>query len=316
VAPQKRRRVTQAGAASPAFDASAPEAGRWVRMAEGVARLVAPNPGPFTQSGTCTYLLGDERLAVIDPGPDDESHFASLLERIGGRKLEAILLTHTHRDHSLLAPRLAAATGAAILSGGPHRAARPPADEESGFLDASADLAHRPDRTLADGEAIAAGDMALVPVATPGHTMNHLCFLAPASRLLFSGDHVMGWSTSIVAPPDGAMTPYLASLRKIIALGEAVSLMLPGHGGPIREPLPFTRALLAHRLQREASVLSRLKAGDRTTAEIVAATYRGLDPKLVGAARLSVFAHLEALIEQRLAKAEGNARLGGIFLPA
>jgi glyoxylase-like metal-dependent hydrolase (beta-lactamase superfamily II) len=134
--------------------------------------------------------------------------------------------------------------------------------------------------------------------------------------VLFSGDHIMGWSTSIVAPPDGAMTPYLASLRKIIALGGTISLMLPGHGAPIREPLPFTRALLAHRLQREASILARLKAGDRTTAAIVAATYRGLDPKLVGAARLSVFAHLEALIEQGLARAEGAARLDGVFLPA
>jgi glyoxylase-like metal-dependent hydrolase (beta-lactamase superfamily II) len=297
----------------PAFSASAPQSGQWVEMAPAISRLVAPNPGPFTQSGTCTYLLGEQSLAVIDPGPEDDEHLARLLERIGGRRLEAILITHTHRDHSPLAPKLAAKTGAKVLSGGLHRAARAAIGAESVLLDASADLAHQPDRTLADGETLDLGGLQLRVIATPGHAMNHLCFAAFGQKLLFSGDHVMGWSTSIVAPPDGAMTAYLASLRRIIGLGDAFDLMLPGHGEPVLQPLAFTRALLAHRLQREASILGRLRAGDKSTAEIVAAIYRGLDPKLRVAARLSVFAHIEALIEQGLVKAEGEALLDGVF---
>jgi glyoxylase-like metal-dependent hydrolase (beta-lactamase superfamily II) len=298
-----------------AFDRRMPASGEPVVMAPEIVRLVAPNPGPFTQSGTCSYILGRERLVVVDPGPPDEKHLAALLEVIAGRPLDAILITHTHRDHSPLAPRLAAATGAPVWSGGPHRPARPPRPDEAAMLDASADLDHIPDRVLADGERLLVAGMALIVIATPGHTMNHLCFAIEGRRMLLSGDHVMGWSTSIVAPPDGAMRPYLASLRKLIALGDAHDLYLPGHGNPVAQPLAFLRGVLAHRQQREASILGRLKAGDRTTAEIVAATYLGLDRRLVIPAQLSVFAQLEALIEDGLVMAEGEARLSGRFRP-
>jgi glyoxylase-like metal-dependent hydrolase (beta-lactamase superfamily II) len=298
---------------SPAFDPIAPVSGSIVTLQTGITRLIAPNPGPFTQSGTCSYLLGDKRLIVIDPGPEDDAHLAALVSTIAGRPVEAILLTHTHRDHSPLAQKLSAQTGAPVWSGGPHVPARPPRAGETAMLDASADLDHRPDRILMDGEVLAFAEFGLTVIATPGHTMNHLCFAVPDKRLLISGDHVMAWSTSIVAPPDGAMLPYVASLRKLIALGDAFEMFLPGHGNPVHAPLSFMRALLAHRQQREASILARLKAGDRTTKEIVSATYRGLDPRLFVPAQLSVFGQLEAFIEQGLVQADGVPSLFGTF---
>jgi glyoxylase-like metal-dependent hydrolase (beta-lactamase superfamily II) len=294
------------------FSQEIPEAGKPVAVARGVARLVAPNPGPFTYSGTCSYVVGQARCIVIDPGPDDAAHLDALMAVIEGRAVEAILLTHTHKDHSPLALTLSKATGAPVMSGGPHRPARAPRGEETLLLDASADLDHRPDRLLEDGEELSFDGRMITVLATPGHTMNHLCF-ALDEDLLFSGDHVMAWSTSIVAPPDGAMNAYLASLRKLIALGDRFGQMLPGHGGPVQSPLAFMRALLQHRQQREASILARLAAGDRTTAEIVAATYLGLDKRLILPARLSVLAHLEALIEQGVVAAEGEAGLEGSY---
>jgi glyoxylase-like metal-dependent hydrolase (beta-lactamase superfamily II) len=295
------------------FDRTAPDAGVPVVMAKGITRLVAPNPGPFTQSGTCSYVLGENRLVLVDPGPESDSHAETLMHLVAGRPVEAILLTHTHKDHSVLAPRMAALLDAPIWSGGPHRTARAPRAGETLLLDASADQDHRPDRLLVDGDVLRFAEQTLTVLATPGHTMNHLCFASFDQRILISGDHVMGWSTSIVAPPDGAMAPYMTSLRRLIGLGDAFDLALPGHGAPIGKPLAFMRGLLAHRQQREASILARLAAGDTTTHEIVAATYQGLDPRLVVPAQLSVFAQLEALIDDGRVEAMGEASLSSAF---
>ena len=193
------------------FAADRPEAGRIEEVATGIRRLVAPNPGPFTFTGTCTYVVGTGEVAVIDPGPEDAGHIARLLAALGSERVAAILVTHTHRDHSPGARLLAAATGAPILGAAPHRAFRALATGEANALEGSADTGHAPDRVLADGEDLAVGEDRLVALATPGHTVNHLAFALEGRGIVFSGDHVMGWSTSIVAPPDGAMKPYRAS---------------------------------------------------------------------------------------------------------
>ena len=276
-----------------------------------VRRLIAPNGGPFTFTGTCTYLVGTDRLAVIDPGPDDAAHVAALLAAVGGARLEHIAVTHTHRDHSPAAIALKAATGAKIVGCAPHFAARELVLGEIHPLDAANDKTYAPDLVMADGDVLDCGGFSLQALATPGHTMNHLVFALPREQALFSGDHVMAWSTSIVAPPDGSMGSYMASLELLRGRGEKV--YWPGHGGPVNEPQRFVRALAHHRRQREHSILGRLDAGDRRIAQIVAAIYETLHPKLRGAAALSVFAHLEDLIGRGLAGSEGPATLAAEF---
>ena len=282
--------------------------GRTQQLSPLVRRLVAPNGGPFTFTGTCSYLVGaGKSLAVVDPGPDDPVHVAALLAAVGSARVAHILVTHTHRDHSPAASALKAATGAPVLGCAPHFSARELASGEIHRLDAANDRAYAPDHVLADGEAVAGEGYALRALATPGHTMNHLCFALEEERALFSGDHVMAWSTSIVAPPDGSMSAYMASLEVLRGRGERV--YWPGHGGPVEEPQRFVRALAHHRRQREHSILNRLAQGDRRIHEIVAAIYETLDPRLKGAAALSVFAHLEDLVARGLARAEGAATL-------
>ena len=300
--------------ATPAFSREAPASGVVTEVAPGVRRLVCPNAGPFTQAGTCTYVVGRGRVAVIDPGPDHPGHVAALHAALGDEHVEAILVTHTHRDHSPGARRLKALTGAPILGCGPHRAARPLALGEAAILDASADTAHAPDTVLAEGEAVAGPGWTLAAVETPGHTMNHLCFAYPEGSALFSGDHVMAWSTSVVAPPDGAMGAYMDSLDRLRGREEAT--YFPGHGGPVREPRRFVRALLQHRRGREAGILARVAGGDRTIPAIVAALYAGLDPALRPAAGLSVFAHLENLIARGLVATDGPPTLDAAYRPA
>lgn len=296
------------------FDPSMPPAGRLDRVAPLIRRRVAPNGGPFTASGTCTYVVGQERVAVIDPGPDDPAHVDALLQDLGTERVEAIVVTHTHRDHSPGARLLAARTGAPIVGCAPHRAARVLSEAETPMLDASADRAHAPERIMVEGDAVSGPGWTLVAVETPGHTMNHLAFALPEARALFSGDHVMAWSTTIVAPPDGAMRAYMESLDKLRGRDEAV--YWPGHGGPVREPARFLRGLAGHRRQREAAIRARLAAGDGRIADIVAAIYQGLDPRLRGAAALSVFAHLEDLVGRGLASCDGAPRLDGTYAPA
>ncbi len=297
------------------FDASFdPAYGSAVAVAPGVMRLTAHNPSPFTFHGTNTYLLGTDTLAVIDPGPDDDAHLEALLAAIGGRPVSHIFVSHTHRDHSPLAARLKERTGATILAEGPHRPARPLHGGEENRLDASADLAFRPDIALADGARTAGDGWTIRTVLTPGHAANHAAFALEGTGILFSADHVMAWSTSIVAPPDGSMADYMRSLDKLIARDDR--MMLPGHGGPVTKPRTFMRGLRAHRKMREQAIIDRIEKGDRTIPEIVAAIYRETDPRLHGAAGLSVLAHLEDLTARGAVKVEGEPALDAVFLPA
>jgi glyoxylase-like metal-dependent hydrolase (beta-lactamase superfamily II) len=277
-------------------------------------RVVAANPGPFTFKGTCTYIVGRGEVAVIDPGPDLPAHVEAVLAALAGESVKAILVTHTHRDHSPSARALQNATGAPILGCGPHRRSRPLAKGEPDTMEGSGDLDYRPDRELTEGDVVEGPGWTLEALASPGHTANHLCFRLAEENALFSGDHVMGWSTTIVAPPDGSMTSFMASLDKL--RGRSETVYWPGHGGPVNDPQRLVRALIHHRRQREASILSRLEAGDRTAASIVDAIYKGLAPALVRAARLSVFAHLEDLVGQGRARTEGSPQLSGEYWPA
>ena len=277
------------------------------RVSPLVRRLVAPNPSPFTFTGTCSYLVGEGEVAVVDPGPDDDDHLARLLAATAGQRVAFIVVTHTHRDHSPLAKRLRAAVGAPIVGARAH-VARPGSLQG---LDASHDHDYAPDRELTDGESIEFGGVVLTALATPGHAANHLAFALEPENALFSGDHVMAWSTSIVAPPDGSMSDYMASLEKLRLRREEI--YWPGHGGPVRDPNRYVRALLGHRRQREASILTRLEAGPATIPEIVRQIYAGLDPRLVGAAELSTLAHLEDLTSRGLVARDEGAPLAATF---
>ena len=278
-----------------------------------VRRILCRNPSPFTFKGTCTYLAGRGDVVVVDPGPDDPMHVQSIIAALAGETIAGILVTHTHRDHSPGARRLAALTGAPVLGCGPHRAARLPLAGESARLDASGDADHAPARILAEGESISAGGATLTAIETPGHSMNHLCFALAEERVIFSGDHVMAWSTSIVAPPDGSMSAYMVSLEKLKLRGEKT--YFPGHGGLVTDAPRFVRALYSHRRQREASILQRIRSGDQSISDIVPKLYAGLAPALMGAARLSVFAHVEDLVARRLLQCEGDPLLESRYRP-
>ena len=288
------------------FDAPA---GQCVTLSPLVRRVLAGNPSPFTFKGTCSYIVGRGRVAIIDPGPDLPAHVAALLDAVRGETVTHIVVSHTHRDHSPAARAVQAATGALIVGCGPHRAARPLAGGEIDRLEASGDLGHAPDAELKDGDGASGPGWTLQAVETPGHLANHLCFALPEENALFSADHVMAWSTSVVAPPAGSMGAYVASLDKLRGRDERI--YWPGHGGPVRDPARYLRALIHHRRQREASILARLAAGDRTVPAIVAAIYRGLSPALVGAAALSVFAHLEDLAARGVVATDGPPALDG-----
>ena len=263
----------------------------------GIARLLAPNPSPFTFTGTQTYFAGDAEVVVIDPGPDLPEHVAAIVTAIGGRRVVAIACTHTHRDHSPAARALAAATDAPIIG-----CAALALDSVGPRADASFDFDYRPDRVLADGEEIVVDGHAFVAVATPGHTSNHVCFAYRGA--LFSGDHVMGWSTTVVVPPDGDMGAYMASLDKLRQRSDRI--FYPAHGAAVTKPQQLLRGMIGHRMQRERQILKRLAAGDRTVPEIVAAAYPGLDPRLVPAAGGSVTAHLLDLQRRGRVEADGD----------
>jgi glyoxylase-like metal-dependent hydrolase (beta-lactamase superfamily II) len=288
-----------------------PSYGTAVDVFPGVARLTAPNPGPFTFHGTNSYLVGQDELAIIDPGPESDEHLASLLRAIDGRTVHHILVSHTHRDHSPLAKRLAKATGARTYAEGPQRAARP--SDSPSPLESGADRDFVPDVLLRDGDVLRGNGWSLSAVFTPGHAANHMAFALDGTGVLFSADHVMGWSTTIVAPPDGSMADYMQSLDKLIARND--TLLLPGHGGAITEPEDFLRGLKEHRLAREAAVLERLRLGDSSIAEIVAAIYRDTNPAMYPAASLSALAHLEHLVDRGLVACDGAPSVGGIFRP-
>ncbi|PHP67154.1 MBL fold metallo-hydrolase [Zhengella mangrovi] len=291
-----------------------PAYGHAVPVSETVLRVTVNNPGPFTFHGTNSYIVGRDTLAVIDPGPEDEAHFRTLMAAIDGRPVSHIFVSHTHKDHSPLARRLAEATGATVAAEGPHRPARPLNIGEVNPLDASADVDFDPDIRMADGAMIDGDGWAIRAVHTPGHTANHVAFALEGTGILFSADHVMAWATTIVAPPDGAMADFMASLDVLMQRDDRV--FLPGHGGRVSKPAQFLRGLRTHRRMRERAILERLRAGDRTIPTMVAAIYRDTDPRLHGAAGLSVLAHLEDLVARGAVETDGPAAIDGIFVPA
>lgn len=262
------------------------EYGKLEEVVPGIRRIIARNPGPFTFRGTGTYVIGEGKVAVIDPGPDLPEHVEALLMDLAGEDITHILVTHTHRDHSPAAAAVKAATGAPTYGFGPHAGGR---RGEAG-VEEGGDWDFVPDVAVKDGEAIEGDGWRFEAVHTPGHTSNHLCFALPDRGILFSGDHVMGWSTSVIAPPDGDMSAYMASLDKLLRRGDAV--YWPTHGPAITEPHAHVRAFIAHRREREAGILDCLGDGIGRIDAMVARLYVGLDPSLRRAAGRSVLAHL------------------------
>lgn len=257
-----------------------------------VRRILANNPSPFTFKGTSTFIVGQGRVAIIDPGPDDDAHLKALLEAVRGETVSHILVTHSHADHSPLTAKLQAATGAKTYAYG----GVAPGTTTGLRLDSSIDHGFVPDVTVADGDIIEGQNWSLEALHTPGHMSNHMCFALAQEKALFAGDHVMAWATSVIAPPDGDMGQYLASLRKLLDRDDEV--YFPSHGPSKRDPLPLVRGYLAHRRMREAAIFSRVEQGARSVGEIVAAIYADVDPRLHGAAALSTRAHLDHLVEQ------------------
>lgn len=297
-----------------------------------VRRVIARNPGPFTYTGTGTYIVGRQgahEAAVIDPGPDDAAHIAALLATIGAGRVSHVLVTHTHRDHCAGARRFAEAAGAPIFAAGPARVRaqtkesgpsfggpdfalstfvdgpHPPRElkEPLTALDEGADKAFRPDRVIGVAEAIEGEGWTIEVVPTPGHLSNHLCFALKEEHTLFTGDHIMGWATTVVAPPDGDMGDYLKSLDLLLERDDAI--YFPTHGAPVDRPHRFVRAVRAHRRMRDGQILDQLKRGRMTIREIVPALYADIDKRLHGAAAMNVFAHLIRLVEAGAVECDG-----------
>ncbi len=277
----------------------------------GVRRVMANNPGPFTFKGTISYIIGKGNVAIVDPGPDDPAHIGALLDAVRNETVTAIFVTHTHRDHSPAVPAIKAATGATVYAEGPHRAARPLHIGEHNPLDASADRDFKPDVALKDGAVVEGDGWRIEAITTPGHTANHMCYALKDTNILFAGDHVMAWATSIVAPPDGAMSDYMASLNKLAKRSETI--YLPGHGPAIKDAPRFVNYYILHRKAREASILHRLGKGETDIPTIVRAIYIGIDPRLTGAAGLSVLAHLEDLVARGVVETDGQPAIDGVY---
>jgi glyoxylase-like metal-dependent hydrolase (beta-lactamase superfamily II) len=283
------------------------EYGRLEPIAPAIRRIVARNPSPFTFRGTGTYVVGHGEVAVIDPGPDLPEHIEALLASLSGERITHILITHTHRDHSPAAQAVKKATGAPTYGFGPHAGGKrgDPAVEEGGDWD------FIPDVALRDGDKVAGRGWAFEAVHTPGHTSNHLCFALVDSGILFSGDHVMGWSTSVIAPPDGDMAAYMESLDKLLGRRDAV--YWPTHGPAITDPQEHLRAFIAHRREREAGIISCLRAGISRIEPIVERLYVGLQPGLRRAAGRSVHAHLIDLVGRGIVESDGSPTLDGSY---
>jgi glyoxylase-like metal-dependent hydrolase (beta-lactamase superfamily II) len=281
------------------------------KVVPGVRRVMANNPGPFTFKGTMSYIIGRGKVAIVDPGPADDAHIAALLDAVRNETVTHIFVTHTHRDHSPAVPAIKAATGATVYAEGPHRAARPLNIGEQKRLDASGDLDFRPDVMLKDGEVVTGDGWSVEGVTTPGHCANHMAYALRGTDMMFAGDHVMAWATTIVAPPDGAMVDYMASLNKIAKRPEQI--YFPGHGPVIKEATRFVNYLILHRRAREDSILHRLGKGATDIPSIVRASYIGIDPRLIGAAGLSVLAHLEDLVTRGVVETDGPPSIAGMY---
>jgi glyoxylase-like metal-dependent hydrolase (beta-lactamase superfamily II) len=256
-----------------------------------IHRVLARNPGPFTFKGTGVYVVGGTDVAVIDPGPDLPEHVEALKRALDGKRLQHILVTHTHTDHSPAARALKEWSGAKTYAFGPHGSGKA---DEGVKIEEGGDMEFVPDVFVRDGDTIAGHGYTFECVFTPGHTSNHMCFALREEKALFTGDHVMGWSTTVVAPPDGDMASYMASLRKLVRRDDAT--LWPTHGGPVRDPKPFLEAYIAHRLAREAQILAALRDGIETIPAIVARLYVDVDTRLHPAAARSVLAHLIQMI--------------------
>lgn len=257
-------------------------------LAPGIRRVIANNPGPFTYTGTGTYIIGSGKVAVIDPGPDRDAHMDALLTELNGETVTHILITHTHSDHSGLAMKFAQQTGAPLYGYGPHPIREKEYDAPD--LDEGADRSYTPDVLIKDGDVLEGPDWRIETLHTPGHLSNHLCFASPQHKALFTGDHIMGWATTVVAPPDGDMGAYLDSLDLLLARDDTV--YYPTHGAPIENPSRFVRAVRTHRLMRDAQIIEQIKKGRTRIKDITAAMYQDVDKRLHGAAALNVLAHL------------------------
>jgi len=276
------------------------ETGKLVPIMPGLARVTAPNSGPFTFTGTNSFLIGDDELAVLDPGPNDDGHLAALQAAIGGRRVVAIILTHTHRDHCGLARKLIRLTGAPLWFEGQHRLSRRPTLREAIFIGNAGDWTLRPDRTLVDAERFSIGGVALEVIATPGHCANHLSFGLTGTDLMLSGDHVMGWNSTLISIPDGSMADYFRSLDKVIAA--PFERYWPAHGDAIPSAKSYAKVMKMHREMRNAQVVGAVRNGATTVGQLLAKIYPDLALNLRAAAYSTMEAHVEYLGE--------NGRIG------
>ena len=279
------------------------------RISPLIRRVLAKNPGPFTYTGTGVFIIGEGEVAILDPGPEDAAHLAAVESAVKGETVTAILVSHTHKDHSQAARTLAARTGAPLYAFGAHGDATPLLGDMSAATEEGADRAFRPDHAIGDGYRLSGPGWTIEALHTPGHTSNHLCFALCEEKTLFTGDHLMGWATSVIIPPDGDMDDYLASLNRFLDRDDAI--YRPTHGPAIERPQRFARAVIGHRMMRERQILDRLAIGPAAVPEIVDTLYRGLDSRLRPAAALSVLAHLI-----RLEKTGAATRGDGAILHA
>lgn len=267
-----------------------------------IRRVVANNPSAFTYTGTGTYIIGQGEVAVIDPGPMIDAHVEALLRALEGETVTHILITHTHSDHSPAAAPLKKLTGAKTYGYGPHGGGQGEEDGDMDFV---------PDVEVRHGDVIEGDGWTMECVHTPGHTSNHICFALKEENALFTGDHVMGWSTSIVSPPDGNMFDYMNSLR--LLLGRDDEVYWPTHGAPIRDPKPFVKSFIAHREEREAQIIEQVKAGHHHIKEMVPIIYAAVDKRLYPAAARSVYAHILGMVEDGRLAADGKATLDAAY---
>ncbi len=278
-------------------------------VAPGVRRVIADNPGPFTFTGSGTYIVGEGEVAVIDPGPDRDAHLNALLAALKGERVTHILVTHTHSDHCGLARKFADAAGAPVYGYGAHPVREKKHDAPA--LDEGADYSYAPDEVIGDGAVIEGPDWRIEAAHTPGHLSNHLCFALPEHKALFTGDHIMGWATTVVAPPDGDMSAYLDSLDKLLARDDEI--YFPTHGAPITNPKRFVRAVKTHRLMRDAQIVDQLKKGRTSIKDITTAMYADVDKRLHGAAAMNVLAHLIRLVRNGAVICDGEPGMHAQF---